>query len=189
MFKTKPENESECDYECQSWILMYTILVCQIVEETTTFKVEDLHQGFCFCFLLSLFLRTSRPLFFIQRNSHWRVQGFAGQPHATENGSGLVSLFPGKFEENIVGITLNTLASTQNTVELEAGRDVVKGSVDQSIDASVQSDGAIAYPLQRPSGIDSQSTAGPLMENVLNQPEDLSIEGGTISISSEYSQE
>lgn len=97
-------------------------------------------------------------------------------------------MFYGKFEDNKVGITSNVLASTQNTMELETGREVINKSIDQAMPAPVQSDGTIAEPLQRPAGLELQTTASPHMENVLNQPEDLSIEGGTISISSVYSQ-
>ncbi|PKI62490.1 hypothetical protein CRG98_017114 [Punica granatum] len=122
------------------------------------------------------------------RNSHWRVQSFVGQPHAAKNGSAPVSMFPGKFEDNNVGITSNMLASTQNTLELEAGREVINKSVDQPMPTPVRTDGTADHPLQRPAGSDLQSVAGPFTENLLNQSEDLSIEGGTINISSVYSQ-
>ncbi|XP_031388769.1 transcription factor BIM2 isoform X5 [Punica granatum] len=75
-----------------------------------------------------------------------------------------------------------------NTLELEAGREVINKSVDQPMPTPVRTDGTADHPLQRPAGSDLQSVAGPFTENLLNQSEDLSIEGGTINISSVYSQ-
>ncbi|KAK4753541.1 hypothetical protein SAY87_001645 [Trapa incisa] len=122
------------------------------------------------------------------RHSHWRVKSFNGQPHATKNSPDPVSMICGKFEDNKGGISSNALASTQITTELEASREVVNKSIDQAMSVPSQSDGTVADMLWRPAGLDSQATAGPLMENVLNQPEDFCIEGGTISVSSLYSQ-
>lgn len=68
-----------------------------------------------------------------QRNSHWRVQSVVSPPQAMKNGSGPVSSYPGKLEENSTGTTSNMLASSQNTAEIDPGRDLTsKFMVQQS---------------------------------------------------------
>lgn len=142
-----------------------------------------------------------------QRNSHWRVQSFVGHPQAGKNDTGAVSPFPGKFDENSISITPNMLAnSTQNPVESDPVRDVASKIMDRqpeivnkaiplpmplpvNMTAPVRSDGILAHPLQGPVS-DAQSTQCPTTSasDTLNQQEELTIEGGTISISSVYSQ-
>lgn len=141
-----------------------------------------------------------------QRNSHWRVQSFVGHPQAGKNDTGAVSPFPGKFDENGISITPNMLAnSTQNPVESDPSRDVASKIMDRQPEivnkaiplpmplpvnmAPVRSDGILAHPLQGPVS-DAQSTQCPTTSasDALNQQEELTIEGGTISISSVYSQ-
>jgi hypothetical protein len=139
-----------------------------------------------------------------QRNSHWRVQSFVGHPQTLKNGSGLGSAFPGKFDENNVSITPTTLTSTQNPVESDPSRDIICKPMDRqpelankglplpmpleaNIPASVRGDGVQAHPLQGPVA-DTQSTQSPMTSETPNQQEELIIEGGTISISSVYSQ-
>lgn len=73
-------------------------------------------------------------------------------------------------------------------LELETGQEVVNKSNDLPMLALTQSDGAAVHPLQEPAGSDLPSMAGPSIENLLNQPEDLFVEGGRISISNIYSQ-
>lgn len=73
-------------------------------------------------------------------------------------------------------------------MELDAGQEVVHKPIDHPMPTPIRSDGRVAHPPQRPAGSDLPSMAGSLTENLLNLPEDLSIEGGTISISSVYSQ-
>uniref|UniRef100_A0A2N9EUH6 BHLH domain-containing protein n=1 Tax=Fagus sylvatica TaxID=28930 RepID=A0A2N9EUH6_FAGSY len=138
------------------------------------------------------------------RNSHWRVQSFVGHPQTLKNGSGLGSAFPGKFDENNVSITPTTLTSTQNPVESDPSRDIICKPMDRqpelankglplpmpleaNIPASVRGDGVQAHPLQGPVA-DTQSTQSPMTSETPNQQEELIIEGGTISISSVYSQ-
>ncbi|XP_021815237.1 transcription factor BIM2 isoform X1 [Prunus avium] len=141
------------------------------------------------------------------RNSHWRVQSFVGHPQAGKNDTGAVSPFPGKFDENSISITPNMLAnSTQNPVESDPVRDVASKIMDRqpeivnkaiplpmplpvNMTAPVRSDGILAHPLQGPVS-DAQSTQCPTTSasDTLNQQEELTIEGGTISISSVYSQ-
>ncbi|GAV79530.1 HLH domain-containing protein [Cephalotus follicularis] len=137
------------------------------------------------------------------RNSHWRVQSFVGQPQATKNGSGPGSTFPGKYDENIT-ITPNMLTSTQNSVESDPCRDVTGKSLDgqpelankelplpmplqTNIPVPIQSDGGLVHLLQIPVS-DALSAECHIGGDSLNQQEELSIEGGTISISSAYSQ-
>lgn len=141
-----------------------------------------------------------------QRNSHWRVQSFAGHPQPIKNDIGVISPFPGKFDENNISITPNILAnSTQNPVESEPTRDVASKIMDQQTEIvnkglpppmplpenllpAVRSDGMLAHPLHGPIS-DAQSTQCPTTSgDALNQQEHLTIEGGTISISSVYSQ-
>ncbi|CAB4295435.1 unnamed protein product [Prunus armeniaca] len=141
------------------------------------------------------------------RNSHWRVQSFVGHPQAGKNDTGAVSPFPGKFDENSISITPNMLAnSTQNPVESDPSRDVASKIMDRqpeivnkaiplpmplpvNMTGPVRSDGILAHPLQGPVS-DAQSTQCPPTSAIdaLNQQEELTIEGGTISISSVYSQ-
>ncbi|KAG6708716.1 hypothetical protein I3842_06G095600 [Carya illinoinensis] len=137
------------------------------------------------------------------RNSHWRAQNFVGHPQAIENSSGMGLTFPGKFDENNVSITPTMLTSTQRPVESDPSRDIAckpidlqpeltnKGStlpmpLQTNVLASVRSDDAQAHPLQGPYS-DAQSTECPTTSETLNQQEELIVEGGTINISSVYS--
>ncbi|XP_059448145.1 transcription factor BIM2 [Corylus avellana] len=131
------------------------------------------------------------------RNSHWRVQSFVGHPQTIKNGSGMGSAFPGKFDENNVSLTPTTLASKQKPVESDPSRDITCKSMDQPelgnkglplpMPASVRGDGVQAHPLEGPVS-DALSTECPMTSEALSQREELIIEGGTISISSVYSQ-
>ncbi|KAJ4836000.1 hypothetical protein Tsubulata_031927 [Turnera subulata] len=138
------------------------------------------------------------------RNSHWRVQNFVGQPQAVKNGSGPGSTFSGKFDENNIPISPTTFASTQNPVESDPSRDIsCKGMEQQSelankvlpfpthlqtsATTAVRSEGAVLHPLNRPFS-DTQTADFPLTGDTLNQHGELTIESGTISISSVYSQ-
>ncbi|KAJ4710689.1 transcription factor BIM2-like [Melia azedarach] len=138
------------------------------------------------------------------RNSHWRVQSFVGHPHSIKNGSGPGSMFPGKFDENSISIPPTMLTSTQNPVESDPSRDVACKSADQqpelankgislpmpmqgNMPAPVRTDGVLVHPLRRPVS-DAQSNECPTATDSMNQQEELTVEGGTISISSVYSQ-
>ncbi|KAL1317698.1 hypothetical protein HN51_069908 [Arachis hypogaea] len=138
------------------------------------------------------------------RNSHWRVQSFVGQPQAIKNGSGPVSPFPGKFDESNISISPTMLSGNQNMIDTDQGRDIVsKASEGQTDLASkgialplgmhpnmsvpVRSDGVLSHPLQG-SVSEAQSTECPAASEPLSQQDELTIEGGTISISSVYSQ-
>lgn len=140
----------------------------------------------------------------IQRNSHWRVQSFAGQPTAVKNGLGTVSPFPGKFDESSVSISPTMLSGTQNTIDPDQSRDIVNKTAERQPDlvskgiplplpmhanmsVPVRSDGVLAHPLQGTVS-DAQSTECPTTSEPQNQQDELTVEGGTISISSVYSQ-
>ncbi|KAM1633226.1 hypothetical protein ACFXTN_010314 [Malus domestica] len=140
------------------------------------------------------------------RNSHWRVQSFVGNPQAIKSDTAPVSPFPGKFDENNISINPNMLGnSTPNPVESDPSRDVASKIVDRqpeivnkgipqpmplpNITPPVRSDGVLAQPLQGQIS-DAQSTQCPTTSasDALSQHEELTVEGGTISISSVYSQ-
>ncbi|MED6222084.1 hypothetical protein PIB30_061072 [Stylosanthes scabra] len=138
------------------------------------------------------------------RNSHWRVQSFVGQPQAIKNGSGPVSPFPGKFDESNISISPTMLSGNQNMIDTDQGRDIVsKASEGQpdlaskgialplgmhtNMSVPVRSDGVSSHPLQG-SVSEAQSTECPATSEPPNQQDELTIEGGTISISSVYSQ-
>ncbi|GLT77106.1 hypothetical protein SLA2020_487210 [Shorea laevis] len=132
------------------------------------------------------------------RNSHWRSQGFVGNPQAVKNGSSPGSTFPGKFDENNISMTPTMFTSSQNPLDCEPNRDVASKATDQQpelankgtplfMPASVQGDGVHLQPLHRPIS-DAQLTDSPILSDTMTQMEELSVEGGTISISSVYSQ-
>ncbi|KAK4263651.1 hypothetical protein QN277_029038 [Acacia crassicarpa] len=139
------------------------------------------------------------------RNSHWRVQSL-GQPQAVKNGSGPVSPFPGKFDESNISVSPTMLSGSQNIIDPEQSRDIVSKAVERqaeleckgitmpmpmpmhaSMSVPVRSDGALAHPLQGPVS-DGQLAECPANSEPRNQQEELTIEGGTINISSAYSQ-
>ena len=103
-------------------------------------------------------------------------------------------------------ISPTMLPNQQNPFESDSKKDPSSKTVDQqpelanksmamamaiplqaSVPAPIQGDGVLPHPLQRPIS-DVQSTECPIMSDALNQQEDLMIEGGTISITSAYSQ-
>jgi hypothetical protein len=136
------------------------------------------------------------------RNSHWRVQSFVGHPQAIKTDSGTIPNFPQRFDENnVMGPTMHT--SLQDHVESDPTRDASCKLMDQrqsdptnkppsipmnlptNTGVPIQPDGALSNALQR-SFSDAQQSADCRINN--NQHEDLTVEGGTISISSAYSQ-
>ncbi|TYI84004.1 hypothetical protein E1A91_D05G333700v1 [Gossypium mustelinum] len=102
------------------------------------------------------------------RNSHWRVQSFVGQQQAIKNGSDPGSAFAGKFNENNININPTMIASAQNPAESDPVRDTMSKAMDQQPELGSR---GMPLPIQ------------------VNQQEDLTIEGGTINISSVYSEE
>lgn len=167
--------------------LLEVIEYVQYLQETVQ-KYEDSYQGW----------NSETTKLIPWRNSHWRVQSFAGHSQAIKNGPG--SVFPGKFDENNISIAPTMMTSTQNPVESEPGRDVPskalehqpevasKGiSLPMAQSANLSGPTRSEHPL-RVSVSDSQSTQCVTTSNAQNQQEELMIEGGTISITSSYSQ-
>lgn len=135
-----------------------------------------------------------------QRNSHWRVQSFIGHPQAIKNDSGRGPT----FDENNITINPTMLTGTQRQGQSDPSRDVtckaaeqlpelankvmpVPMSLQTTIPNTVQSDCLVAHPFGLPVS-DAQSADFSITNDTMNQQEELTIEGGTISISSVYSQ-
>ncbi|CAA0825570.1 Transcription factor BIM2 [Striga hermonthica] len=121
------------------------------------------------------------------RNSNWR--NFAGQLHTVKNGSdsSTTPSFPIRFDENgVAGPTIMHLGPNNHPVETDHFRDGLCRSMD-SVPVSVENNGSFSQELPGPGAplTDSQPTECPEAMNLQN---DLMIEGGTISISSAYSQ-
>lgn len=124
-----------------------------------------------------------------------------------KNGSGSGLLFAGRSDDNNITVSSTVQPIQQNPIESELGRDVSSKSVDQqtelanktmpmpmpmplqsSVPIPVQNDGAFSHTQPRPPPA-AEASDCPIADGTLNHQEDLTIEGGTISISSIYSQE
>ncbi|KAE8732049.1 Transcription factor BIM2 [Hibiscus syriacus] len=128
------------------------------------------------------------------RNSHWHVQSFVGQQQAIKNGSGPGSAFAGKFDEINSNMNPTITTSEQNPLESDPVRDTTSKAMDQQPEFAsrgmplpVQGNNMPVHPLQRPVS-EAQPTECFISNDTVNQHEDLTIEGGTISISSVYSE-
>ncbi|KAF7809002.1 Transcription factor BIM2 [Senna tora] len=138
------------------------------------------------------------------RNSHWRAQSLVGQPQPVNNGLGPVSPFPGKFDDGNLSVSPNMLSSTHDMIDPDQSRDFVSKTVERqselasrgvplpmpmhaNMSVPVRSDGVHAHPLQEPVS-DAQLIECPATSEPQNQHDELTIEGGTINISSVYSQ-
>ncbi|KAJ8760450.1 hypothetical protein K2173_015117 [Erythroxylum novogranatense] len=138
------------------------------------------------------------------RNSHWRVQSFVGHQQAMKTGSGPGSAFPGRFDESNIPISPSMLTNMQNPLESDPSKEATckeierqpefanKGMpvtmpVQTEVPASIQSVDITPHHLHHPVS-DAQSDECPMNNDPLNQQEVLTIEGGTISISSVYSE-
>lgn len=134
------------------------------------------------------------------RNSHWRMQNLPAHPQALKNGSGPESTYLGGFDENPATVTSTVQPNQQNLIESHPIRDVSIKAMDQHNDLANK---AIATHMPLQAGMqvavpnnsafsDSQprpvSDQCPNTIDALNHHEDLTIDGGTISISSPYSQ-
>lgn len=132
------------------------------------------------------------------------MPSFVNNPPAMKNGSASGQTFPGRFDENNITVPSTMHPSQQNPVDSDIGRDVSSKAIDQqtelanqtmtmampmqaNIPAPVQTDGTFAHVQPRPAS-DAQSSECPSAPDALNHQDDLAIEGGTISISSMYSQ-
>ncbi|KAJ8563036.1 hypothetical protein K7X08_031488 [Anisodus acutangulus] len=135
------------------------------------------------------------------RNSHWRMQSLPAQPHALKNGTGPESTYLGRFDENPATVTSTMQPNQQNPIESHtSSRDVSFKAMDQqnelankSITTPVPLQAGMPTPVPNNSAFsDPQlrpvSDQCPNTTDALNHHEDLAIDGGTISISSPYSQ-
>lgn len=147
------------------------------------------------------------------RNSHWRVPNF-GQPPIVKSDSGQAPSFPVRFDENVsVAPALHT--TPQNPARSDPSGDVNCNLIDSQpelvskttvmpmpmsmpmplpipVQASMpvpirQVDGTFSHPTLQGSLCNVQSADCPVTGDA-NQQEELTVEGGTISISSVYSQ-
>ncbi|KAK6133971.1 hypothetical protein DH2020_032292 [Rehmannia glutinosa] len=138
------------------------------------------------------------------RNSHWRLESFTGQPQAMKNGSGPGSAFPGRFSENSAVVPTAMQPGPHNPIEPDHVRDApcwpiglqtelpnktmgMPAPLQATMPVSIANDGAFSHILQGPPS-DAQSTECPNAADALNLQDELMIEGGTIGISSVYSQ-
>ncbi|MCD9560273.1 hypothetical protein HAX54_018795 [Datura stramonium] len=134
------------------------------------------------------------------RNSHWRMQNLPTEPHALKNGTGPESTYLGRFDENPATVTSTMQPNQQNPIESHTSRDVSFKAMDQQnelanksittpiplqagMPAPMPNNSAFSDPQSRP-----VSDRCPNTIDALNHHEDLAIDGGTISISSPYSQ-
>ncbi|KAK4373265.1 hypothetical protein RND71_008649 [Anisodus tanguticus] len=123
------------------------------------------------------------------RNSHWRMQSLRAQPHALKNGTGPESTYLGRFDENLATVTSTMQPNQQNPIEPHSrSRDVSFKALDQQselvgMSTPVPNNSAFSDPQPRPVSDQCPNTI-----DALNHHEDLAIDGGTISISSPYSQ-
>uniref|UniRef100_A0A2P2LNC0 BHLH domain-containing protein n=1 Tax=Rhizophora mucronata TaxID=61149 RepID=A0A2P2LNC0_RHIMU len=137
------------------------------------------------------------------RNSHWRAQSFVAQPQPVKNGSGTGSTFAGRFDENKLAISPTILTNLDNPVESDPNKEVTCKAMEQQpefankattlpmslqtdIPASVRGIDASAQALQQTVS-DLQSDECPMTNDPLKQQDKLTVEGGTISVSSVYS--
>ncbi|KAK4479840.1 hypothetical protein RD792_015383, partial [Penstemon davidsonii] len=137
------------------------------------------------------------------RNSHWRVQSFAGQAQTMKNGSGSGSgpgpgsTFPGRFDETNAAVPTTMQPVQHNPIDHDPMRNASCRSMDSqnelpnkamampmgpqaSMPVHIPNDGSFSHTFSGQTS-DAQSSECPMDEPT--------IEGGTISISSVYSHE
>ncbi|KAL6529276.1 hypothetical protein OROGR_014899 [Orobanche gracilis] len=124
------------------------------------------------------------------RNSHWR--NFSGQPQTTKNGSGpgLGPPLPIRLDENGAAGPTTAQLGLHNPIEpghteLPNGTTGVHLPLQATKPVTVASDSVFSHSLHHGPPSDAQLTE---CVDVMNLQDELMIEGGTISISSVYSQ-
>ncbi|PIA57627.1 hypothetical protein AQUCO_00600387v1 [Aquilegia coerulea] len=152
------------------------------------------------------------------RYSYWTSEGMVENSRLVKNGSGPGLMFAGKVNENNVSIMPTMPANAQNLIEADHGLGVAFKTVElQQGDANkevplptpmqpnpftpVGSNDGMVQPIQRPISDEENITSQPptIWQNqpwttdcptseTSNEPEVLTMEGGTISIASVYSQ-
>ncbi|GAA0184023.1 basic helix-loop-helix transcription factor [Lithospermum erythrorhizon] len=137
------------------------------------------------------------------RNSHWRVPNFGSPPPMKNTCSGVPS-FLGRFDESNAVIPSTMQSSQQNAIDSDTSIVLLGKSnnlqtelpnqglsmhipMQTCVPDPVRNDGAFPVILPRPSS-DAQLAECPINGDPLN-PQELTVEGGTISISSAYSEE
>lgn len=138
------------------------------------------------------------------RNSHWRMPSFASNPQGIKNGTASGTTFPGRFDENNITVPSSMHPNQQNPIDSDMGRDAFSKATDQqtelanqtmtmatpvqaNVPVTVQTDGTFSHVQPRPVS-DAQSSECQSASDTLSHPDDLTVEGGTINISSMYSQ-
>ncbi|KAM3344394.1 transcription factor BIM2 isoform X1 [Capsicum galapagoense] len=134
------------------------------------------------------------------RNSHWHMQSLPVQPHALKNGTGPESTYLGRFDENPATVTSTMQPNQQNPIESHTSRGVSFKSMDQqnelankSITTTIPLQSGMSMPMPNNSAF-SEPQPRPVSDqssnivDALNHREDLAIDGGTISISTPYSE-
>ncbi|OMO93635.1 hypothetical protein CCACVL1_06424, partial [Corchorus capsularis] len=123
----------------------------------------------------------------------WSSEPTKLMPWSMKNGSGPGSTYAGKFDENNINISPTMITNAQNPLEHDPIRDAASKTMDRQpelvnkgMPLPTRGDNVLVHPLQRPIS-EAQSTECLISNETLSQPEDLTIEGGTISISSVYS--
>ncbi|XP_038724285.1 transcription factor BIM2-like isoform X2 [Tripterygium wilfordii] len=125
------------------------------------------------------------------RNSRWHNPSFVGHPQAIKNSPGPGSEYPVKFDKNNVTVTPNMVdGDPSKAIDRQselANKGVPLPLALQGNMPAVRSAGVLAHP---PYSLvsDTESKECPLRGGMLTQQDELTIEGGTIRISSVYSQ-
>lgn len=136
------------------------------------------------------------------RNSHWRSQNFVGQTQVVKNGSSPGSTYPARFVENCVVGPTSMQPSHHHPIEPDLIRDASCRSIEPKSELPNKAMG-IPMPLQASMPVSSTNYGGisqtltasdaqlpeyPMAADAANHQDELTVEGGTISISSTYSQ-
>ncbi|CAM8885882.1 unnamed protein product [Rhodiola kirilowii] len=128
------------------------------------------------------------------RNNHWRTQSTTPQPLGNSVGDGYIPKFNDTSQQPLLGHPQefsepNALADHVGKA-MEQHSDLGNPAVSMEIPALThpsQNDGLLSHQVQQPVS-DAQFVEPSLAADILPDPDGLVIEGGTISISSAYSQ-
>lgn len=132
------------------------------------------------------------------------MPSFASNPQGIKNGTASGPTFPGRFDENNITVPSSMHPNQQNPIDSDMGQDASSKEMDQQTElanhsvtmampvqanapVTVQTDGTFSHVQPRPAS-DAQSSECQSASDALNHQDDFTIEGGTISISSMYSQ-
>ncbi|XP_073270155.1 transcription factor BIM2-like isoform X1 [Primulina huaijiensis] len=138
------------------------------------------------------------------RNSHWLSQNFVGQTQVVKNGSSPGSTYPVRFDENCVVSPTSMQPSHHHPIEPDLIRDASCRSIEPKSEVPSKAMG-IPMPLQASMPVLSTNDGGisqtlnmtasdaqlpeySMAADAANHQDELTVEGGTISISSTYSQ-